>query len=94
MFVKHKGRRHGAAGALYLAWLIVGYIDTFWHDWNISLVTYDSVLGVLGIALTLSAAADFPSHRLVKNRVSPKDASTGHTISGTLDQTATVTTGP
>jgi hypothetical protein len=79
MFLKKHGRRHGVAGFIYLTWLIVGFVETCVNVPYLNLFIYDIVLGLLGITLTLTAAADFP-HKNIKN-----------TASGTLDEKATVT---
>ncbi len=82
LFSKRIGRRHAKTGAAYLAWLAIGFISmiTSFTGTNVGMppVVYDTVLGALGIALTLTAARDF-GHKNVHNRAS-----------GTLDEDATV----
>eukprot|EP00047_Mylnosiga_fluctuans_P008551 m.259168 g.259168 ORF g.259168 m.259168 type:complete len:388 (-) comp22207_c0_seq1:229-1392(-) len=95
IFLKKHGRRHAVTGLLYLAWILLGLADLalsarYAHgqegsdDTGSALVPYllyDVVLGVLGTALTLTAALEF-QHKGVKN-----------VASGTLDEHATVTHG-
>jgi hypothetical protein len=82
MFTKRFGIRHRLFGAIYLSWLCVGYADAILKTPSFEkALIYDSILGVLGIALTLSAAGDF-QHKNVKN-----------VASGVLDEHATVTYG-
>ena len=82
MFWQKSGRRHRAAGIIYLGWLVLGAADACAGAAPLLLprVAYDGVLGTLGCVLTLTAASDFASHSSVVN-----DGS------GTLDETATVT---
>mmetsp|Transcript_25027 Transcript_25027/g.35951 ORF Transcript_25027/g.35951 Transcript_25027/m.35951 type:complete len:341 (+) Transcript_25027:1905-2927(+) len=83
--------QHSLLGFIYLFWLLFGFFLSFplFSNGDIqtnasisqtfTFVTYDIVLGIFGILLTLSAARDFP-HKNVKNHAS-----------GTLDNHATVT---
>lgn len=77
MFFKKHGRRHGVAGLVYLIWLLVGFVQIFVEAPYLNLILYDVVLGLLGITLTLTAAADFP-HKNIKN------AASGSRQAGTL----------
>jgi hypothetical protein len=80
LFSKRIGRRHAQTGLAYLTWLAVGFLSTIFMTVNTATaVTYDAVLGTLGISLTLTAAHEF-GHKNVRNRAS-----------GTLDEDATVT---
>lgn len=81
VFTKRHGRRHAITGAIYLCWLLLGFVDAVYSINGFTAWIYDALLGVLGILLTLSAAADF-QHKKVKN-----------VASGTLDEHATVTHG-
>jgi hypothetical protein len=82
LFKKRIGRRHAQAGAAYLAWLVLGFISVVSSagglDIGLPHVVFDTVLGALGIILTLTAAHEF-GHKGVRNRAS-----------GTLDEDATV----
>ena len=120
MFVKRYARRHRICGLMYLVWLMAGIIHLglstlamqgqgkqqgTMQEWpSIGYLCYDVVLGVLGVALTLSAAFDFSSHGRIKNpgvklksdqilnhRSTIPPLSLLHTASGALDETATVT---
>ena len=69
-----RGRGHRLVGAALLCWLVAGSFcvvrPPLGHDidgWAAKCLAFDFVLGVLGIATTLTAANDFP-HRLVVNR--------------------------
>jgi hypothetical protein len=81
MFVRRHGRAHRLLGAAHLAWLAAGLADaaTFAPGRRAARAAHDAGLGVLGLALTLTAAASF-DHRRVVNRAS-----------GALDEDATVT---
>ena len=82
-FVKRPRRSHAITGLVYLTLLSMGYLDCMGIS-NVGphgRLLFDIALGVAGIFLTLSAAADF-SHKGVVNMAS-----------GTLDQHATVTHG-
>ena len=81
LFVQFHGWSHRVAGGALLAWLVFGVCSipaakkqSFW-------VFYDTILGLLGIAATITAARDFP-HRFVQNAPGQ---------SGTLAQNAIVT---
>ena len=77
IFTKRLGRPHAITGASYLVWLLLGFYDAmfpFITRWK-----YDTMLGILGIVLTLTAAFNF-GHKNVRN-----------IASGTLDEHATVT---
>ncbi len=83
LFSKRIGRRHAQAGAAYLAWLAIGFISVIFMSASgasagVPPVVFDTVLGALGITLTLTAAREF-GHKNVHNRAS-----------GTLDEDATV----
>lgn len=71
LFFPSFGRRHRVAGALHLFVLVLASLDT-------SLASVVA-LGISGIAVTLTAAHDFP-HKTVRNAAS-----------GTLDEAAIVT---
>ena len=69
-----RGRGHRLVGTALLCWLIAGSFcvvrPPLGHGidgWAEKYLAFDFVLGVLGIATTLTAANDFP-HRLVVNR--------------------------
>ena len=84
LFSKRFGRRHARAGAAYLAWIAFGFITVLCTSASGSQsglppVLFDTVLGILGITLTLTAAHEF-GHKNVQNKAS-----------GTLDEDATVT---
>lgn len=78
MFGKRHGRTHRLIGAFYLVALACGMLDRL-IPIPLNLILYDSVLGVLGTALTLSAAFEF-QHKNIKN-----------SASGTLDSHTIVT---
>jgi hypothetical protein len=82
MFVKSHGRVHRITGLLFLIWIGLGFVQVFS---NLSIVgsslLYDTVLGIIGTSLALSAAFEF-KHKNVRN-----------IASGTLDEHATVTYG-
>ena len=83
LFNKRIGRRHAQVGALYLAWLALGFISAIASSARgassgVPPLLFDVVLGALGVALTLTAAREF-GHKNVRNRAS-----------GTLDEDATV----
>ena len=78
VFLKRHGRRHAATGATYLVWIVLGFFDTLGYA-LIPHIFYDSLLGLLGITLTLTAAFEF-QHKNIQN-----------IASGTLDEHATVT---
>jgi hypothetical protein len=94
MFTRRYGRRHRLSGALYLLLLLLGLthlaLSALSQPPNPqrpphlpstpSYLTYDILLGIAGVTLTLTAASDFSSHARVKNPAS-----------GALEQTATVT---
>eukprot|EP00854_Cymbomonas_tetramitiformis_P006572 gene6572-7872_t len=77
-FKKH-GRRHRFVGFAYLLWLLFGVFGTLNFKIHCFL-SYDLILGILGILLTFSAAFDFKTHKRVRN-----------VASGTLEENATVT---
>jgi len=83
LFSKRIGRRHAQAGAAYLLWLAVGFISVMYTSASgaqagVPPLLFDTILGVLGITLTLTAAHEF-GHKNVRNPAS-----------GTLDEDATV----
>lgn len=78
VFLKRHGRRHALTGAVYLIWITLGFLDAREQP-LLPHIVYDSVLGILGITLTLTAAFEF-QHKNVTNPAS-----------GTLDEHATVT---
>lgn len=81
MFIRRHGRKHSFTGATYLLWINLGLMDAF-GVLSLSAqqrLFFDAVLGILGLVLTLTAAAEF-QHKHVKN-----------VASGTLDAHATVT---
>ena len=77
IFTKRLGRPHAITGAIYLVWLLFGFYDAMFPV--IARWKYDTMLGILGIVLTLTAAFNF-GHKNVHN-----------VASGTLDEHATVT---
>lgn len=82
MFAGRYGRRHRLIGLSLLCWLVLGFVDAAVGPLLDRLV-YDSMLGALGIATTLTAAMDFQrahDRTVVKN-----------VASGALDVEATVT---
>jgi len=94
IFLKRHGRAHAILGLCYLFWLLFGFSNLISSFLSISskdetsssygsklfnAVVFDIVLGLLGIALPLSAAFEFKHHG-IKN-----------VASGTLDEHATVT---
>mmetsp|Transcript_839 Transcript_839/g.1917 ORF Transcript_839/g.1917 Transcript_839/m.1917 type:complete len:340 (+) Transcript_839:152-1171(+) len=79
MFIRRHARRHRVLGLLYLLWLLYGFFDLF-TGFGTNEFIYHVVLGILGVAVTLTAAFDFRYHERVKNRAS-----------GTLEKTTTVT---
>mmetsp|Transcript_21636 Transcript_21636/g.41334 ORF Transcript_21636/g.41334 Transcript_21636/m.41334 type:complete len:322 (+) Transcript_21636:243-1208(+) len=83
LFLRRYGRRHRIMGLIYLTWLVIGFLSlpAVLPQPLVQPVVYDSMLGIFGLALTLSAAYDFGSaHRNVTN-----------VASGALDNAATVT---
>lgn len=80
MFTGKHAWRHRVAGAWHLLWLSVGIVNYAWRL-PFTHLFYDMVLGVSGLAVTLSAAYDFHSHRMVDN----------HGASGPLARDTTVT---
>lgn len=86
LFLATNGRSHRLAGAAHLGWLLLG---AFWFVRDgaddatraMRCLSYDVILGALGIIATLTAARDFP-HRRVVNRKGE---------SGTLSHAAMVT---
>jgi hypothetical protein len=94
IFLKRHGRKHALTGLAYLGWISYGFLDLFLTKSSSSEVdssgtqpfssfyfTFDVILGILGIILTLFAAFEF-QHKNVKN-----------IASGVLDEHATVTYG-
>ena len=80
MFAKRHGRNHIKVAICYLLLLITGYMDALLVLFSPNgRLIYDTLFGVSGILLTLSAAYDF-QHKNVVNKAS-----------GTLDAHATVT---
>lgn len=84
MFFGRYGRNHRIVGAAYLFWVMLGFAFVIRGvlsstDFPSPLV-YDTLLGMLGIALSSTAALDFRVHRHVQNPAS-----------GTLDDNSTVT---
>jgi hypothetical protein len=80
MFQKKHGRYHAVTGGMYLLWLLVGFAEfALPVDFAFKYICYDTVLGILGVVLTLLAAFEF-KHKNVVN-----------VASGTLDEHATVT---
>jgi hypothetical protein len=79
MFIKRHGRFHALVGLFHLFLLFIGCYQLIWVNTVCSSVLYDSVLGISGIVLTLTAAIEF-QHKNIKN-----------VASGTLDEHATVT---
>ena len=77
IFTKRLGRPHAMTGAIYLVWLLFGFYDAMFP--LIARWKYDTMLGILGIVLTLTAAFNF-GHKNVHN-----------IASGTLDEHALVT---
>ena len=79
MFLKKHGRRHALNGLIYFSWMCLGFGLFVTKSSVVSNIVFDTVLGLLGIFLSLSAAYDF-GHKNVTN-----------VASGTLDEHATVT---
>ena len=71
IFVRRHGRAHRLLGAAHLAWLSLGLADvaTFAPHRRAARLAHDAVLGALGTALTLAAAAAF-DHRGPRTRAS------------------------
>ena len=67
--------RHSTLGFVYLAWLILGFVDVLYDPSIIDALIYDGVLGILGIILTITAIADFQQRS---------------TSQGTIDENITV----
>ena len=71
LFSKRIGRRHAQAGAAYIVWLAIGFMSIIISASCIHIgmppVVFDTVLGLLGITLTLTAAHEF-GHKNVHNR--------------------------
>eukprot|EP00310_Coccolithus_braarudii_P022741 CAMPEP_0183346368 /NCGR_PEP_ID=MMETSP0164_2-20130417/11517_1 /TAXON_ID=221442 /ORGANISM="Coccolithus pelagicus ssp braarudi, Strain PLY182g" /LENGTH=291 /DNA_ID=CAMNT_0025517637 /DNA_START=69 /DNA_END=944 /DNA_ORIENTATION=+ len=81
MFAGRYGRRHRLAGLALLTWHVVGISLLLIRISDCTCICYDLVLGLLGIAATVSAARDFETaHRRASN-----------VASGTLEPSATVT---
>jgi hypothetical protein len=78
LFSARHGRRHRLVGAVYLGWLALGLVGLL-HQPLLPSLAWDVGLGVLGITLTLTAAADFPNKHA------------RNVASGALDEDATVT---
>lgn len=79
MFRRKHGQKHALNGLVYFIWITTGFVIYGSEaDWVDSL-TFDTVLGILGTFLALSAAYEF-QHKNVVN-----------VASGTLDAHATVT---
>jgi hypothetical protein len=81
-FKKKHGRRHAILGSIEIIVLIIGFIDAsgvYRFGNTFQRLLYHTVLGCMGLLLTLSAAFEF-QHKHVKN-----------IASGTLDKHATVT---
>lgn len=81
LFTKRHGRRHAITGFCYLLWLLLGAWEICTHSESVRHIVYDTVLGVMGVTLTLTAAMEFPHTGVV------------NVASGTLDEHATVTQG-
>jgi hypothetical protein len=81
MFLKKHGRFHRIVGLTYFLWMLLGFVDAFFHLSSLNRLLYDTLLGLFGVTLTLTAAFEF-QHKHVKN-----------VASGTLDKHATVTFG-
>jgi hypothetical protein len=79
MFKKRHGRYHALMGLFHLFLLCVGCYQLIWANTVCNAVVFDSILGISGIILTLTAAVEF-QHKNIKN-----------VASGTLDEHATVT---
>lgn len=79
MFGRRHGRRHALNGLVYFLWISMGFVIHAKHSSVVSNLVFDTVLGIIGIFLALSAAFDF-GHKNVVN-----------VASGTLDEHATVT---
>jgi hypothetical protein len=67
MFLKKHGRRHALMGLTYLVWLIIGFCDILFRESYFKRIIYDAILGILGVALTLTAIADF-QHKNINSR--------------------------
>jgi hypothetical protein len=78
IFFKRIAWKHRLIGLIHLFVLLTGLVNLFTRQINNLL--YDVLLGLSGVAVTLSAAKDFESHRYVKN-----------VASGSLDPAATIT---
>ena len=91
LFLAHHGWSHRLAGGALLTWLVIGTWNALMMQGEMpdaagtsSLfmwLGYDTILGILGIITTLTAARDFP-HKFVKNAQGQ---------SGSLSQKALVT---
>jgi hypothetical protein len=82
LFLGRYGRRHRLFGIAFLTWLLVGFAHLLLGlDGVLSRLGFNVLLSLLGLGLTLSAAADFKHHHSkVKNPAS-----------GVLEPEATVT---
>lgn len=78
IFGRKHGRKHRLMGGWHLFWLLVGYVDCVFPI--IDPTYYDILLGLSGLALTLTAASEFKENKLAKN-----------TASGALDDNTTIT---
>ncbi|KAJ1446084.1 hypothetical protein M885DRAFT_547761 [Pelagophyceae sp. CCMP2097] len=81
LFAPRHGRRHRLTALAYGTWLASGIVEHCSGGDRRSYVFFDAVLGVLGLATTLSAAFDF----------APKIPKAPGQASGTLHEKATVT---
>lgn len=78
VFGKKLGRQHAICGLCYLTWLILGFFNIYFS--LVNHLYYDTLLGILGTTLAVTAAYGFPSHQRVSN-----------IASGVLEQDKTVT---
>ena len=79
MFLRRHGQKHALNGLTYFIWISTGFFMFATKQEIMTSLVFDSVLGVLGTNLALSAAYEF-QHKNVVN-----------VASGTLDEHATVT---
>jgi len=79
MFLRKHGQKHALNGLTYFIWISTGFFMFATKFDIINSWTFDTVLGILGTNLALSAALEFQNKNVV------------NVASGTLDEHATVT---
>jgi len=68
LFLKRYARAHRLFGLTLLVWLAVGAVLLFFDNTSLGMCTYDIVLSILSIGVTITAAQDFAvGHTSVKN---------------------------